>query len=263
MEKSTIVESVYAFLEGRCTLKRIGGGSETDVYQTDDARYVIKIKGDLTNTVETALSQACKLRDTATRFTTYLGVEHSVPTYFLLARDQSGSINTVAIQPYLADASSLSAIDYCALTPRVWAQIDRQLLTILRRSLRCYKYTGQMPDLYGTFSRTKVERRRMNTFLKWPERVWHFFTQRLWQAHNLMLTHEANPRVVLVDYDHVRWSGLWGKLYYTTCWLLFWRELIFLAGSEASSLIEDEFIDTLFKHCTIYRRQKHWKLCNV
>ena len=66
MEKSTIVESVYAFLEGRCTLKRIGGGSETDVYQTDDARYVIKIKGDLTNTVETALSQACKLRDTAT-----------------------------------------------------------------------------------------------------------------------------------------------------------------------------------------------------
>lgn len=45
-----------------------------------------------------------------------------------------------------------------------------------------------------------------------------------------MLTDEATPRVVLVDYDQVRWRGLWGQLYYAVCYLLFLRDLAWLNG---------------------------------
>jgi hypothetical protein len=74
----------------------------------------------------------------------------------------------------------------------------------------------------------------MNQPWMWPKRVWRFFNQRLWAAHNLMLTNGLQPRVVLVDYDQVRWSGLWGRLYYAICQLLFWRDLIGLASHETN-----------------------------
>ena len=241
MHESPGIKSIYDFLEGRITLKRIGGGSETDVYLSEDRQFVVKLKGEMGNSWDDAVNHARTLRDSADLFATYLGAEHSIPTDFLIARDRTGRVTTVAIQPYLANASALAAIDYGALPPRSWAHIERQLLTILRSALRCYKHTGQMPDLYGAFSRNITERRQMNRWLKWPQRIWHFFTQRLWQAHNLMLTREAMPRVVLVDYDYVRWPGWWGKLYYALCWLLFWRELLLLAGWEATTLIEEEF----------------------
>lgn len=239
--KPTVVGDLFAFLRQERTLKRIGGGSETDVYRTDDARYVIKIKGVVENSVESALAQAQSLQDAAGQFTHYLGAEHTIPSYFILAEDSIGNVHTVAIQPYIDQALPLSEVDYHTLSPRKWAQVERQLLMMLRRALRCYKHTGHMPDLYGTFSHSVSERRRINTPLMWPKRVWHFFTQRLWRAHNLLLTHEALPRVILVDYDHVRWRGLWGRLYYAICWLLFWRELLLLAGWEALSLIDEEF----------------------
>jgi hypothetical protein len=239
--RPTVIGDLFAFLGQERTLERIGGGSETDVYRTTDERYVIKLKGVTDNSVESALAQAASLREAAGQFTHYLGTEYSIPTYFLLAQDGEGQVHTVAIQPYLGQASPLAAVDYRTLPPRKWAQVERQLLTVLRRSLRCYRRTGHMPDLYGTFSHSVVERQRMNTPLLWPKRIWHFFTQRLWQAHNLLLTQETQPRVVLVDYDHVRWGGLWGRLYYAICWLLFWRELILLAGWEATALIEEEF----------------------
>jgi hypothetical protein len=239
--QSTGLIDLFAFLGQERGMERIGGGSETDVYRTDDALYVVKLKGVVNNSVKSALAQAESLRDAAGQFTQYLGVEYSIPTYFLVAQDGAGKIYTVGIQPYLDQASPLAAIDYLSLTPRKWAQVERQLLIVLRRALRCYKRTGHMPDLYGTFSRSVLERKQMNRPLMWPKRVWHFLTQRLWYAHNLLLTHEPQLRVVLVDYDYVRWRGLWGRLYYAICWLLFWRELVLLGGWEATLLIEEEF----------------------
>lgn len=240
MTTQTVVGELFAFWAQEHHLERIGGGSETDVYRTADARHVIKLKDVTGESVAAALRQVTALRNTARHFANYLGAEHTIPTNFLLAHDQAGNLTIVAIQPYLSTALPLAAVDYHTLPPRQWAQIERQLLTVLRRALRCYKRTGHMPDLYGVFSRTVAERRRLNTPLLWPVRVWRFFTQRLWRAHNLLLTHEPQSRVVLVDYDHVRWPGLWGRLYYAICWLLFWRELLLLAGWEATSLIEEE-----------------------
>jgi len=241
MTNQRVIGTLFTFLAQEQPLERIGGGSETDVYRTDDARYVVKLKGVEDNSVEAALTQARSLRESAGRFTHYLGAEHTIPSHFLVAQDGVGKIYTVAIQPYLDQALPLAAMDYRTLTPRKWAQVERQLLVVLRRALRCYKRSGHMPDLYGTFSRSVAERRQMNTPLMWSKRVWHFFTQRLGRSHNLLLTHEAQPRIVLVDYDHVRWRGLWGRLYYTICWLLFWRELLVLTGWEAIWLIEEEF----------------------
>ena len=105
MPESPGIKSIYDFLEGRITLKRIGGGSETDVYLSADSQFVIKIKGETGNSCEDAVNQARTLRDSADLFTTYLGAEHTIPTYFLVARDRTGWVNTVAIQPYLANAS--------------------------------------------------------------------------------------------------------------------------------------------------------------
>jgi hypothetical protein len=240
MTTQTVVGELFAFWAQEHQLHRIGGGSETDVYRTADARYVVKLKDVTGGSIEAALRQVAALRAATGQFTNYLGPEHTIATDFLLARDHTGQLTIVAIQPYLAAASPLATVEYHTLQRRQWAQIERQLLTVLRRALRCYKRTGHMPDLYGTFSRTVAERRQLNTPLMWPVRVWRFFTQRLWRAHNLLLTQEPQPRVVLVDYDHVRWRGLWGRLYYAICWLLFWRELILLAGWEATALIEEE-----------------------
>ncbi len=241
MTSQRVLGSLFTFLAQEQPLERIGGGSETDVYRTDDARYVVKLKGVEDNSVEAAITQANSLRQAAGQFTHYLGEEHTIPSQFLVAQDGAGKIYTVTIQPYLGQALPLAAMDYRPLTARRWAQVERQLLMMLRRALRCYKRTGHMPDLYGTFSRSVAERQQMNTPLMWPKRVWHFFTQRLERSHNLLLIYEPQPRIVLVDYDHVRWRGLWGRLYYTICWLLFWRELLLLAGWEAIWLIEEEF----------------------
>lgn len=240
MTNQTVVSERFAFLAQEHPLDRIGGGSETDVYRTPDARYVVKLKDAASDSVEVTLQQVATLRHAAAQFAYYLGPEHTIPTYFLLARGHTGKLNIVAIQPYLAAALPLATLDYRTLPPQQWRQIERQLLTVLRRALRCYKRTGHMPDLYGTFSRTVAERRHLNTPLLWPQRVWRFFTQRLWHAHNLLLTHEPPSRVVLVDYDYVRWRNLWGQIYYAICWLLFWRELLLLAGWEATSLMAEE-----------------------
>jgi hypothetical protein len=240
VKQPTVITALFRFLGDEQQLERIGGGSETDVYRTTSADYVIKLKEVAGNEVASALAQAGSLRDAARQFTHYLGDEHSIANYFLIASAASGKIYTVTIQPYLHPASSLATVDYQTLPLRQWTQVERQLLMVLRRALRCYKRTGHMPDLYGAFSRSVSERQRINTPWLWPKRVWHFFSQRLWQAHNLLLTHEAQPRVVLVDYDHVRWPGLWGRLYYAICWLLFWRELLLLAGWETTALIAEE-----------------------
>jgi hypothetical protein len=233
---------LFDFLTGKQSLPRIGGGSETDVYRSGDGRYVFKLKEGQGGTIEQVVAQAVAMRECAAHFAAFIGAKHSIPTYFLVAQNQAGNLCTIAVQPYLTDALPLAAVDRQTLAARQWAQIERQLVALLRRSLRSYKRTGQMPDLYGTFSRSVAERRRLNRLWMWPRRVWWFLTQRLWQAHNLMLTSEPEPRVILVDYDTVRWRGIWGRIYSAICWLLFWRELLLLAGWEATALIEEEFL---------------------
>ena len=99
MTSQHVADRLFTFLAQKQPLERIGGGSETDVYRTDDARYVIKLKGVEDNSVEAALTQAKSLRAAAERFTHYLGAEHTIPSQFLVAQDGVGKIYTVAIQP--------------------------------------------------------------------------------------------------------------------------------------------------------------------
>ncbi|MCG8350976.1 MAG: hypothetical protein MI924_24660, partial [Chloroflexales bacterium] len=67
----------------------------------------------------------------------------------------------------------------------------------------------------------------------WPRRVWQLLvTQSVLGAYNLLLTDTPECRVVLVDYDIVRWGGIIGQLYYALRWILFWRDhlVIFRLG---------------------------------
>jgi hypothetical protein len=225
---------------GVSSLHRIGGGSETDVYAATESGaahpggrsdgYVYKIKELVVTTLAEAQSEVATMQQLAAIFAAYLGPRHSIPTTYLLSDDAGGRYFAVAVQPYLRTARPLASIDEQSLHPARRRHIEWQLALLLRRSLRCYHDTGHMPDLYGTFSRNTVERQRMNTPLCWPWRVWLFLTQRLWSAHNLLLTDEAVPHVVLVDYDRVRWRQWWGQFYYAICLVLLRRDLLLLAG---------------------------------
>lgn len=245
MTLSSVIQDVYAFLAGESTLERIGGGSETDVYRSTDARFVIKLKDVRETDLGAALAAATAMRNSAAQFSAHLGLQHTIPTYFLVTADRDGELCIVSIQPYLQMARPLALLDLQTLPAKQWAQIERQLLAVLRRSLRCYHRTGHMPDLYGVFSQSVAQRRHMNRPTMWLQRVRFFLTQRLWQAHNLVITAGAHPQVILVDYDRVRWRGYWGRIYYVLCWLLFWRELLWLAGWEATTLVEEEITDAV------------------
>lgn len=229
------LERVVGAIRAHHDLQRISGGSETDVYRTQDGHYVIKVKPLAASSVQEACAEIATMQAAAISFATYLGTEHSIDTHFALSEDHEEQLYAVAIQRYLDNASPLATIDYGALNGQQRTQVEWQLLFLLRQSLHCYHETGHMPDLYGTFSRNIAERRRMNTPFMWPRRVWLFFTQRLWSAHNLMMMNGNAPRIVLVDYDQVRWRGLWGKLYYAVCYLLFWRDLLWLVGRHTNT----------------------------
>lgn len=242
MERAEL-ERVLAGVADTVNLNRIGGGSETDVYATDDGSLVYKVKLLAANDAAEARAEVEAMRTIAARFAAYLGSEHSVPTAFMLSEDGAGRYYAVSVQPYLRTARPLAVVDLQALSRPARREVEWQLASLLRQALRCYHATGHMPDLYGTFSRNTTERKRMNAPLLWPWRVWLFFSQRLWSAHNLMLTDGPAPRVVLVDYDRVRWRGQWGRFYYAICWLLLTRDLIGLAGREAN--------DQLAKHAPV------------
>ena len=228
----TQLERVVATVGGTQGLQRISGGSETDVYRTGDKHYVLKIKPLVATTLEGACAEIAEMQETAASFAAYLGEDHTIANEFVLSEDDTGVFYAVAIQHFLENALPLAQIDYEMMERGQRTQVEWQLLLLLRQALRCYHETGHMPDLYGTFSRSVAERRHLNSPLMWPWRVWLFLTQRLWSAHNLMLTSEATPRVVLVDYDHVLWRGWWGQLYYAVCYLLFVRDLAWLNGRQ-------------------------------
>lgn len=222
-------DEVFAPLDRDLEMERIGGGNETEVYRTDDRRYVVKLKGDLGGTIGEALAHARQMRAAAERFADCLGHEHSIPTYYVVARDSAGSAQVLAIQPFLAGARPLFDVRYRDLDEGERESIARQLREIIRRSLSFYRATGRMPDLYGRTSASSAERKRLNTLLMLPWRLWSFLVQRnLLRSHNLMLTAEPERRVVLVDYDFVRKSRLYLLIYYLVRWMLFWRDHVLI-----------------------------------
>jgi hypothetical protein len=218
-------DQVFALLDRDLALERIAGGNETEVYRTDDQRYVVKLKSDQGGTVDVALARALADRAAAERFIACLGPAHTITSYYVIARDSSGRAQPLVIQSYLAGAQQLFDVDYRALSRDERASIALQLREIIRRSLSFYRATASMPDLYGRTSVSTVERARLNKPWMLPWRLWSFLVERnLLRAHNLLLTPAPERRIVLVDYDIVRRGWLYRLIYFAVRWMLFWRD---------------------------------------
>lgn len=216
---------VFAAIDHDHVLERIAGGNETEVYRTDDQRYVVKLKCDLGNTLLSALAHARAMRDAAERYTDCLGPRHTIPSHYIVARDTDGRIQVLVIQEFLAGAQPLFALDYAGMGAEDRAHIATELRDIIRRSLDFFRTTGSMPDLYGRTSASSHERAQQKRLAQLPRRVWSFVAQRnLLRSHNLMRTAETPARIVLVDYDFVRRSQLYRLVYFTVRWMLFWRD---------------------------------------
>lgn len=209
-------------------LHRLGGGNETDVYRTDDQRFVVKLKRFGRGSASMARAQARLLRAFAEHFAACLGSEHSLPSTFVVACDQLGDAQVVTIQPFLTDARPLYTVDYLAL-PRAQRQhIMEQLHAIIRRAQACYRATGLLPDLYGISSASPGELARLRASYMAPIHLWNFFvTRTLLRSHNLLLTAAPEHRVVLVDYDLVMLHKphLVRRIYFAFRALLFQRDL--------------------------------------
>ena len=87
---SSYMDQVFAPIDHDWQLERIAGGNETEVYRTDDGRFVVKLKHDLGGTREHALAHAKSMRATAEQYIECLGGRHTIPSYYLLARDSAG-----------------------------------------------------------------------------------------------------------------------------------------------------------------------------
>lgn len=229
-------DAVFAPVDRDHQLERIAGGNETEVYRTDDRRFVVKLKTDLGGSCAEALDHARVMRAAAEQFVRCLGPEQSIPSYYVLARDRQDHVQVLVVQPFIADAHPLYHVDYAALSAEQRRCIARNLRQIIRRALAFYRSTGKMPDLYGRSSTSAAERRRTNGPLQLPRRLWSFLVQRnLLRSHNLLLTDSPDCRVVLVDYDLVRRGKLYRQVYYAVRWLLFWRDLLLIWRMERLS----------------------------
>lgn len=216
-------DAVFAPIDLDHALERLAGGNETEVYRTDDGRHVVKLKADGGGSAAVAQRLACEMRDAAAGFAACLGPQHSIPSEYIVARDTQEHAQVLVIQPLLHDARPLYDLDYHALSSAERAAVATQLREIIARSLRFYRATGSMPDLYGRTSASATERRRNNNLLMLPQRMWSFVVQRnLLRSHNLMRA--ADGQIVLVDYDIVRRGRLYRQLYYAVRWMLFWRD---------------------------------------
>lgn len=231
-------DRLFAPLDADLHLERIGGGNETEVYRTDDRRYVVKVKCSQAPSLAEALVEATALRKAARRFATVMGPQHSIPNSFLIAANSLGQPQLLAIQPYYGAAQPLFAVDYGQLSGAERRRVARQLLHIMRRSVATYGRRGWMPDLYGRSSASRAERERLNRWYRLPWRLWSFlFSRNLLRAHNLMLT-AAQPsarsgvpkrRIILVDYDPVTRGRFYQFVYYNIRLWLFWRDLLLIA----------------------------------
>ncbi|MCK6629867.1 MAG: hypothetical protein L6R45_32420 [Anaerolineae bacterium] len=222
-------DTLFAPLDTDLHLERIGGGNETEVYTTDDRRFVVKVKCDSPSEPASLFHQAQTRRTAAEAFASAVGPEHSLPTYYLIACNNGGQAQLVAVQPYLRQASPLAQVNYADLSTEERRHLAAQLRQLIRRALNFYCHSGQMPDLYGRTHSSPAERRRLNRWFMLPWRLWCFFFRRtLLRSHNLMLT-AAQPRdLLLVDYDPVQRSPLYRRLYYTARCLLFGRDYLFI-----------------------------------
>ncbi|MBX3012507.1 MAG: hypothetical protein KF832_13410 [Caldilineaceae bacterium] len=220
---------LFAPLDADLHLERIAGGNETEVYCTDDRRYVVKVKHEAFPTLSATLTEVIARRKAARRFAAVMGPQHSIPNSFLIANDNRGQPHWLIIQPFYENAQPLFAVDYAQLDGAARLHLARQLLKIIRRSVAAYGKWGWMPDLYGRSSTSRDERTRLNRWYMFPWRLWSFLIQRnLLRAHNLMLTAQPKARIILVDYDPVTRGKLYQLVYYQMRLWLFWRDLILI-----------------------------------
>jgi len=223
-------DPLFAPLDADLHLERIGGGNETEVYCTDDRRYVVKVKHHATPTLAATVADALARRKAARRFATVMGARHSIPNEFLIASDGAGQAQLLVIQPFYENAQPLFTVDYRRFTRAERARLARQLLRIIRRSVATYGKRGWMPDLYGRASASRAERVQLNRWYRLPWRLWGFLIKRnLLRAHNLMLTAAPDQRIILVDYDPVTRGRLYQLVYYNIRLWLFWRDLVLIA----------------------------------
>jgi hypothetical protein len=92
-------DQAFAPLDPGRDLERIAGGNETEVYRTDDRRYVVKLKWDTGGTRAEALAHARALRAAAAALAACLGPRHRLPSLYLLARASAGRIPVLVLQP--------------------------------------------------------------------------------------------------------------------------------------------------------------------
>jgi hypothetical protein len=216
--------AAFAPLRHRAELRRIAGGSETDVYHAPSQSYVVKIKRDTGGSAAAALGRAVVLRAVADEFTEHLGPRYTIPSEYVISGG-GGEAQVLVIQLYLADARPLSHVSYAELSRAERRDLALQLRDLIRRAIRCLYLTGHLPDLHGSYSASVAERERLSSLVLIPWRVWRFLTaEHLLRSHNVLLTEEPGRRLVLVDYDLVRWRSLPRRLYHAARWLLFWRD---------------------------------------
>src|SRR6266540_5499559 len=149
-QTQVFLDDIFACLARGQHFERIAGGSQTDVYRTGDQRYVVKLKTQPGGTLRSTLAQVHAMRAAAEQFAAGLGPQHSIPSYYVVARDEAGSLRVLVVQPFIANAHPLSEIDYPQLPADERMRLTRQLHTIARAALGCFRATGQMPDLYGS-----------------------------------------------------------------------------------------------------------------
>lgn len=219
------LDSVFAAVDLDHSLERVAGGNETEVYRSDDGRYVVKLKNELGSGVVAALDEARRMRDAAERYAACLGPRHSIVSHYLLSRDDNGRVQVLVVQPYLTHSSQISRLRFDRMSRDERRALANELDGVIRRALRHYRRHGEMPDLYGRTSASSAERKHNRSLRQLPRRLWSFLVERtLLQSHNLMWTGGPEGRAVLVDYDFVRRGPVYRLVYFLTRYFLFWRD---------------------------------------
>ena len=226
MMSTASIDRHFAAIDCDGELLRFAGGNETDVYLSDDRRLVVKIKTGAPADRTAALADAGRSRCAAERFAACVGARHAIPSAYLIVGDAHGRPHVLAVQPFLAGARALAAVDLAGLSRVQRRAIGLQLLAIIGRSARHYLTHGEMPDLYGQRSADQGERAARRGLAALPARCWSFLVERsLLRSHNLVVTDEREPRLVLVDYDTVQRGALYRAVYFTARIALFGRDL--------------------------------------
>ncbi len=222
---SVHIDAVFAPIDADLGLERVAGGNETEVYRSDDGRFVAKLKHELGASLEVALAEARVMRAAAEAFAACLGPRYSIPSYYLLSRDSGGQVQILVLQPYLHDAQPLYMLDYRRLPAEERRRLATDLRAIIARAEAMYRATGSMPDLYGRTSASRAERRQNRSLRQLPRRMWSFLVERtILRSHNLLRTTDPARPVALVDYDFVRRGALYRFVYFLVRIALFWRD---------------------------------------